>query len=279
MKKRDIPELIVLLLACVLLIGAIYFAGHYVFENSDLAIFENYALSHSAPPESVVVDYLNSLHFAGDGTPCVFSSDGTRLYVDVEPSGEDGMKLYQRFTDAWSFKIDNATSAGDSARVKVYITCPDTSLLSAAVQQKATEIMTAKVGEATDKTQIYNSENEYLEDVKSAVCASALDNVLSGDLSDCMVDLESMMQLQFYDRQWHITNETALSNTLDKRTYEILFAAMNGMQYIPLDSDFTSEETENELSEQPGETEIPVEGELFEIPDEFFDGLGREANI
>lgn len=279
MKKKEIPELIVLLLACCLLIGAIYFAGHYVFENSDLAIFENYALNHAAPPESVVVDYLNSLHFAGDGTACVFSSDGTRLYVDVEPSGDDGMKLYRKFTDAWSFKIDNATSAGTSARVKVYITCPDTSLLTEAVQQKAEQLMTEKVTAATDGSQIYNAENGYLEEVKTAVCNSAFDEVLNGDLSGCMVNLESMIELQFSDRQWHVTNETALSNTLDKRAYEIRLGAANGLPYIPLSSGVAAEDAESEESSQTDEIVIPEDQILYDIPDETFDGLGREADI
>lgn len=272
MKKRVLPEFFVLLLACVLLVGAIFLAGKYVIENSDLEIFENYALNHAAPPESVVVDYLNSLHFAGDGTPCVFSSDGTRLYVDVEPSGEEGMKLYRRFTDAWSFKIDNATSSGMAARVKVYITCPDTSLLSAVVSQKNLELMQEKVSAATSQAAVYDARNEYLADVRNDVYTAAMEAALSGDLSDCTVELESMMELQFYGRQWHITNETALSNTLDKRAYEIRLAADGNLPYFPVAADqelaVPAEDAGAEEAEQP-----------YDAADEVFQGLGRDADV
>ena len=248
--KRELPSLILLLVVCALLLGVIA-AGIAALGNAPAAVntsgggegssggffsrlFPTAGMKNAAPPESVVVDYMRNLDTAPDGEKLTISTDGARLYLDCGPDGEEGRLLYNLLQNAWSFQIDPAVIQDTTATVKVYITCPDTSLFASPLRQMVTETLTRKVESAQHSEEIYDENQQFREDLLKDAFWSALGAVSGEAREKYSVTVATVIRLDFYEKQWHVTNTADVTNTLDLRTQQLREFAVQDQPYQSL---------------------------------------------
>ena len=250
--KKEIPIIVVLLLVILLLLGSALAAVFYVLSpdpasgqpggNTGLAgFFQGFGLRNAAPPESVVVDYMKTLDTGANGEPFTVSTDGSRLYLDCEPSTPEGRFLFSFLQGAWSFPIDRAETEGLTSKVNVYITCPDTALFEEPLKNKTSEILAQKVEKANSIEEIYDEAGQFRKEVTDEAFWSALGSVCADARQLYSVKLSVTLNLEFYQKQWHITNPAGLNNTLDMRVQALHAAAVDQQPFIP--KEYSIEET------------------------------------
>ena len=273
--KREIPSVLAVLLLMAVLIGITASSAAYVFSGTPVifseevgtagagsGIFAAIGMKNAAPPESVAVDYMKSLDVGTSGERYAVSTDGSRLCIDRAPSGTaEGRQLYNLLQGKWSFTIDEAVISGTSASVNVYITCLDTALFSAPLRNEVTGFLNRKVEAAAYSTEVYDESRNVLQSVKDEAYGAAW-NVLSANAQQYYsLKLSAVLNLEYYQREWHITNMAEITDTLDARAAEIFSAATEGLPYIPKQYTIDETATEGPLPEQTnfGSTEDPAE--------------------
>ena len=256
--KREIPSLILLFLVSALLLGIIAAAlfaiggtpasagsasngGEGNFGGFFSRLFSTAGMKNAAPPESVVVDYMRALDVAPDGEKLTVSTDGSRLYLDCGPDGEEGRLLYQLLQNAWSFQIEPAVIQDTSATVKVYIICPNTSLFVDPLRESMDGYLVQKVETAERSEEVYDENQNPRSEVLKEAFWSALGTVSADAREKYSVTVATVISLDFYQRQWHITNTAEVTNTLDLRAQQLREAAAQDLPYHS--KQYTIEET------------------------------------
>ena len=254
MRKNTIP-ILALVLGIVLLLSCTVAELHYIFSSPEgsaglLAeggatgpggIFQGIGLKNAPPPESVVVDYMNGIDTGANGEPFTLSTDGSRLFLDCEPSTPEGRLLFQFLQKAWSFQISEAETDGLNASVTVYITCPDTALFAQPLEEAVAAILAQKVGDAKSSEEIYDENGQFLSQVADDAFWSALASVSAEAQQKYSVTVSAVLNLEFYERNWHIMNPALLNNTLDLRVQELHAYAVDRQPYIA--KEYSIEET------------------------------------
>ena len=273
--KREIPSILAVLLLIAILIGVTASSASYVLSGTPVALPENsgvvgaasgmfatLGMKNAAPPESVAVDYMRSLDVGVTGERYAVSTDGQQLCIDRAPSGTtEGRQLYDLLQGKWSFTIDEAVISGTSASVNVYITCLDTALFSAPLRNEVTDFLNRKVEAASYSSEVYDENRLVLQSVKDEAYRTAW-NVLSANAQQYYsLKLSAVLKLEFYQREWHIINMAAVTDTLDARAAEIVSAATDDLPYIPKLYTIDETATEGPVPEQTnfGSTDDPAE--------------------
>ena len=180
-------------------------------------IFQGMGLKNAPPPESVVVEYMNGIDTGVNGERFTLSTDGSRLFLDCEPSTPEGRLLFSFLQKAWSFQISKAETEDLKSVVTVYITCPDTELFAQPLKQAVTEALAQKVAAAARVEEIYDENGHFRKEITDDAFWSALGTVSADAKQKYSVTVSATLNLEFYERQWHIMNPAQLNNTLDMR--------------------------------------------------------------
>ena len=277
--KKEVPSLILMGVISLLLLGVIATSAAAIGTgqqpsavsqgNADGGstggffsdLFRGAGMKNAPPPESVVVDYMKTLDVAPDGEKLAVSTDGARLYLDCGPDGEEGRLLYSLLQNAWSFQIDPAVIDGTSASVNVYLTCPDTARFVGPLREEVAAILARRAEAAERAEELYDENRNYLEAVLNDAFWSALGTV-SADAGDkYSVTISAVLNLEFYQREWHITNPAGVTNTLDLRAQQLHAAAVETQPYLPIRYRIDETATAGPVPDQTrfGITEDPAE--------------------
>ena len=172
-------------------------------------------------PEEAVRDYIQSLP--------IVTSDGSRLFIDNEPQTEEGKKLYELLKTTWSYEIENAEKEGRKASVNVKFACPNTSEMAPLVKAKMEEELESVVRDAQSKSEIYNSDDTYKQEVILSVYEKALPAVC---VNPPMITVNAVLNLEKGFGGWSIVNKAVLTDTIDSRSEELQNTATENLKYI-----------------------------------------------
>lgn len=246
MRKAVFFKAVGLILSALLLFACSAFCLAYIFSshsnpqallaegglNGPGGVFQGLGLKNAPPPESVAVDYLNGMDTGVNGEPFTLSTDGSQLYLDCEPSTPEGRLLFNFLRKAWSFQISKAEIDGLHASVTVYITCPDTTLLAEPLEQAVTALLMQRVANTDHVEEIYEEDGSFQKAVTDDAFWNALGTVSAEAGQKYSVTVSAALNLEFYERSWHIMNPALLNNTLDLRVQALHAAAVDGQNYI-----------------------------------------------
>ena len=253
--KKDITEVLAFTGGILVLLLCSMFNFSYIFSSRATpqgllaegglsapgGIFQGIGLKNAPPPESVVVEYMTGIDTGANGERFTLSTDGSRLFLDCEPSTPEGRLLFSLLQKTWSFQISKAEVDELKAVVTVFITCPDTELFAQPLRQAVTAELAQKVASAARSEDIYDENGNFRKKVTDDAFWSALGSV-SGDAKQKYgVTVSATLNLEFYERQWHIMNPAQLNNTLDMRVQALHSAAVDGQEYIA--KEYSIEET------------------------------------
>ena len=276
MRNADSFKIFALILGALLLFASSAFCLAYVFSSyetpqallaegggmsSQGGIFQGLGLKNAPPPESVTVDYLNGIDTGANGEPFTLSTDGSQLFLDCEPSTPEGRLLFNFLKKAWSFQIDKAEIDDLKAAVTVYITCPDTALLAQPLEQAVTAYLMQKVAATGNVEEIYEENGRFRKEVTDEAFWSALGTVSAEAGQRYSVTVSATLNLEFYERSWHIMNPAMLNNTLDMRVQALHASAVDGQSYIAKDYQIEEAAVKGPLPDQTkfGMTYDPTE--------------------
>lgn len=154
-------------------------------------------------------------------------TDGSRLTIDVRPQTEDGILLYERMKEEWSFEVGEAAEENREATVAVNITCPDTSTLPEKIRESMVSELKARVESADSLEEVYNDDLSFRDDV----LRSAYSEALSGVNPDTMTVMSKLI-LKYGGGKWMVQNPATPTDTLDSLAEEIYNSTVSGIEYI-----------------------------------------------
>lgn len=126
------------------------------------------------------------------------------LGLETVPADELSARFWQAQKDAWAFQL-----SGDWAQDGVYIQRQatvrglDMDAVRDAISARVQELLAQAVEDALLKSDVYDDDGNYREDVAMAALRQAEDEVLAS-ISDYTKDRTLTVQLRLYDGQWYI---------------------------------------------------------------------------
>ena len=184
-------------------------------------LMRNY-VGGSADPEHCASEYLDNLP--------IVTSDGSRLFIDEEPSGEDGRLLYSLLKNTWRYDIEQVSRSGSSAVVSVDITCPNTTGMTDDVASRLKDELSLAVNSAAKKSDVYNADDSFRSEVLDEAYRKAISSACAAP-SMITVNANLGMKKSLIGG-WKITNEAVYTSTLDGRAAELKKQAEDRVGYI-----------------------------------------------
>ena len=202
MKKEEkvtaIIGLIVIIAICLMLIAV---AFTYINKNGGFGVGEKEL------PESAAFSYLN-----GFNSNAVFT-DGSRLYFEDEPQSEEALKIYNMLKG--NMKIDITESKEDKreATVSVNLTCPYLEGYKTILKTKVNSYLENTAKNAVRRSDVYNEDDTYREDVLQAAYENALETEIE-EIPTMTVAAE--LRLKYSAGAWQVENGTDAENKMDE---------------------------------------------------------------
>ena len=122
--------------------------------------------------------------------------------------------LWDAFTDSLSYEFTGLCRVTDTGFARdATVTCLDVSGVTAAVPQRAKALLEAKAAAAEDKTEIYNEDNSYRNELVDQALDGAVTQALSEDAQTVTRDVT--LGLIYQDGAWWVVpDQCAADNHL-----------------------------------------------------------------
>lgn len=135
------------------------------------------------------------------------------LGVDREPADPVAALIWNAFLDSLDYELVGSCYATDSGVAQnVTITCLDISSVTSVLGERSQALLSQRVREAEDVSEIYDDNNEYREDFVMEVLYDAAVEALAEDAKTTTQDVTLNL---IYDRsQWKIMPEAALLSAI-----------------------------------------------------------------
>lgn len=220
---------IIVILALITAVSAIF-----LLKNANLLsgkMFDSFVMKDAPAPDDAAAEYLSKLDVAPDGSYYTVSTDGSRLYIDACPAGEEAKVFFDGLLGGWSYRIEGYWLDRRSATVDFQIECVDTALL----EQPLRELFQTKLKQAVERSErseeVYDENFSYRPEVIEAAYKEAAAEIAAG-LDEYKVTITTSLNLEYKDGKWEITNPATAVNTLDERTAALKAAATANPEYI-----------------------------------------------
>lgn len=148
-----------------------------------------------------------------------FAAAGSLMYgdpdlgADREPADEVGKLIWDAFVDSLDYELVGACYATDSGVAQnVKITSLDIRSVTAVLGERSQALLSQRVEEAEDVTEIYDDNNEYREDFVMDVLYDAAVQALEADAET--TTREITLNLIYDQGQWKIMPEAALLSAI-----------------------------------------------------------------
>lgn len=126
-----------------------------------------------------------------------------------EPEDAVSKLLWDAFTDSLSYEFTGLCRVTDTGFARdATVTCLDVSGVTAAVPQRAKALLEAKAAAAEDKTEIYNEDNSYRNELVDQALNDAVTQALSEDAQTVTRDVT--LGLIYQDGAWWVVPDQAL---------------------------------------------------------------------
>lgn len=143
------------------------------------------------------------------------------LGVDREPKDEISALIWYAFVDSMSYSFSgDCHPTEDGLAQPITYTCLDIASVTANLKERSQALLTQRVAEAEDVSEIYDANNEYREDVVREMLALAVQDALKEDAK--MLTTQVEIRLKYRDGQWWIQADQEL---LDVLFGDVLFYA------------------------------------------------------
>lgn len=135
------------------------------------------------------------------------------LGVDREPRDPVAALIWNAFLDSLQYELVGSCYATDSGVAqKVRITCLDISSVTSVLGKRSQDLLSQRVREAEDVSEIYDNNNDYREDFVMEVLYDAAEEALKEDAADTTREVTLKL---IYDRgQWWIMPEAELLSAI-----------------------------------------------------------------
>lgn len=144
-----------------------------------------------------------------------YAAVGSMLYgqpdlgIDREPADEVGILIWDAFQDSISYEFKGMCYAADSGVARdVTITALDISSVTAPLKERSQTLLSQRVAEAEDVTEVYDEDNNYREQFVLDVLYDAAVQALEEDAVQTQWDVT--LNLTYQDGQWWVMPEGAL---------------------------------------------------------------------
>lgn len=220
---------IIIILALITAVSAVFLLRNVNMLSGKM--FDSFVMKDAPAPDDAAAEYLSKLDVAPDGTYYTVTTDGTRLYIDSCPAGEEAKSLFDSLLGGWTYRIEGYWLDRRTATVDFQLECVDTALL----EQPLKELFQAKLREAVDRAErseeVYDENLCYRPEVTEAAFIEALAEV-GANAGQYKVTITTSLNLEYIEGKWKITNPAATVSTLDQRTEELKAAATANPEYI-----------------------------------------------
>ena len=135
------------------------------------------------------------------------------LGLSAQPEGETGRQIWQAYQESLSWQLEGECYATDSGLAqKVILTGMEIPSVTANLGQRAQKLLTQRVEEARDLSQIYDENNEYREDFVMEVLSEAVADAIREDA--VVSSQELVLNLVYSQGQWRVQPEQKLLSAL-----------------------------------------------------------------
>ena len=135
------------------------------------------------------------------------------LGLDREPADPVGVLLWDAFSKSQSYELKGGCTASNSGLTQqVVVTYLDMNSVTAKLGDQSQALLMERIEAAENINEIYDSNNEYREDVVMEVLEDAVAEALKKDAQNISVELT--VNLVFRDGQWWIVADSALLNAI-----------------------------------------------------------------
>ena len=126
------------------------------------------------------------------------------LGLETDPADELSARFWQAQKDAWAFQMsEDWTQDGVYIQRQATVRGLDMDAVREAISARVQALLAQAVEESRLKSDVYDDEGNYREDVAMAALRQAEDEVLSS-ISDYTKDRTLTVQLRLYDGQWYV---------------------------------------------------------------------------
>lgn len=135
------------------------------------------------------------------------------LGLDREPADQVGILLWNAFAKSQSYELRGGCIASNSGLAQqVVFTYLDMDSVTANLADRSEALLMERIEAAENIDEIYDSNNEYREDVVMEVLEDAVAKALKEDAQNVSVELT--VNLVYRDGQWWIVADNALLNAI-----------------------------------------------------------------
>ena len=136
-----------------------------------------------------------------------------QLGLDREPADEVGVMLWKAFTESQSYELKGGCVADNSGLTQqVVMTYLDISSVTANLADRSQTILTQRIENAENLDEIYDTNNEYREDVVMDALKEAVTMALKEDAK--LTSVELTLNLIYRDNQWWIVSSNQLMSAI-----------------------------------------------------------------
>ena len=222
-KTAALAGLVILIIVFLLIIAVAVF---FLLKNSTLG------MRNAEPPDEIAAGYLNTLDLGADGTRYTITTDGSRLNIDTAPTTEDGIVLYSQLQGRWAYAIDGYWLDGKNATINFNIDCIDTELMAEPLRELVQENLKQMVEAAEKSEDIYDADLNFRPEVVDEAYDKALSEICSHAAENYTVTVNALLKMEYYEKQWNITNPASAVSSLDKTAAALRETATSNLEYI-----------------------------------------------
>ena len=230
MKKGKKIGIIILI---PVLIAALAAAGYFIMQRIELK---------NAPDPGLTAEKYNEEIFEAIGKAGETELlEGLNIKSLKEPESPEGKLLYESFLENLSYELEGeAIQDGRKASQKIKIISLNPEKLSEGIDELMMKKLSEKIKEAAKPSEIYNEDKSYKEELLNEVFLFALNEKL-GDTDSVIEEKETVMELEYKDKNWNIENGTELKDAIlgwakdkdfDEEAEKIQKTAEEGLEYI-----------------------------------------------
>ena len=157
-----------------------------------------------------LVQALNDGEYAAAGE-CIYGQP--ELGMEGQPAGEVGALIWAAFEDSLSVTFKGECYATDGGIFRdVTVTSLETASVAENLQTRAHTLLSARVENAQDMAELYDSENNFREDLVNSVLLEAVEQAIAEDARVATRDLT--LTLICRDGQWWVVADQQLLQAL-----------------------------------------------------------------
>lgn len=193
---------------------AVYFSATQTKEKPVL-------MSSSDAAQKQVISMMDALCAGQFDVASTYMTGDPSLGVDRAASDVAASMIWDSFVESTSYTLSGDCYVTDDGLAQnVTFTCLDMESVNKNLRERAQNLLKQRVEEAEDTATIYDENNEYREDVVTAVLIDAVEDALREDAT--MITTTVTVQLKYEDGTWWIEPDQEL---LDVFFGDVLFYA------------------------------------------------------